>query len=1645
MAPTDYFSGVNVNKWTSAGSSIPLSQHRVQGHILDRAPTTPNTNATSFADLSSSLLAPNKGSMWSFPAASTTTELKKIGPIPNHSGSEPPRSDRRTLGIAHYEREDATTAANGLARADQIRKSTTSGAIPSRHHVTSTITSKRPRPSDGDEGLYCATRTHSNRNTIDLTKTLSRRSCVESPLNAPKLTTSICSPTTYKDQMSRHPRVVPDLLAGIGEDDDECQIVNVTTRKPSSKDLDTVKIKTEKTSHHGRMPQSTGAHGSEPAAKRVKIEGEFAKAVQSAPRPEPKLLTMLEETYILDLTSEDRPLGVLTNTSRAKELRDPAVQSDFERAGSPIDLTYSPPFQLPGPQPLDPAVGMTTQRESRPLGPSLTLASSTWTGPIIKTISKPEMKAPANPTDLLSDAPTRPSVDPASLPDVKVPARVISPLSSAPTQPTRPVTLPFVDDSSESEDDDFKSVTAMPALPYTYRAPATTTHIDPQAKERERRETQRKERERIESERLRQEATEKKLGRTSRSSSASSCIAVHRPETPESKLPLFASVMDDDDSTPEFIEAPPRRGSWMQRSPAKRFGMDPAPGNSMPARRPLQREEKITGDRHESPLKKLPLRETQREIKRPASGTSWDVSRKQKRSEYKAEEERRFKRPSTKQHRFGGSSNANISSSFFGGRSAEIKRMPEKRVRDMDSSPDEDDSDEDARDPFKSQRGPGESTVSDQEDADMKLAIDLSMRNQRRLGHQQRSPHDDEMDTFDDVFFEQPEKQDAKPGHSIAYQQPDDNPDYQRLRENIAKEQAAVVEQERRREAKRKADEAVKRQLAQERARKREEEDRRRHDDDLRKAAAERQRVREEREKTEAEELRVALARREARIEEGRQAAALAKQRRAENEARLASERSARQLGDQKLAEEAKARREQQMKDNVEAERKRREAHRSQAALRVQQLPVPSIASITTSGAQAPNITGLALPPKPFAIPSRQVADTPTWFTAHSRPQKPPSAISPATADISNTLTLSQPPNVLDRNAGTHATGARTQDDEDGRKGRLQGLRDRNERLRQERAAAAQDEDFELDTTYQAELQVEDTLQEEDLESVSGARPVSPDLSAPAIDAFHRRETQRDESTRGTTSQPLNGRLVGPMSLNSFAGQAALERSMPPSAPAKQVMYDWTKELRAPKSKQKSTARPHPTIRLNMAKLGEIQFEDIKLYFARKDGKQWADVMAMWEDWTGSPKSEGPLLSRYRLIQAAVERIDASIDLLDRVSQDKSDAREELNRMVHGEWPLPKVLPKPAWERPRDASGHFFRNASAGHNLERRAERSSQRDILPSDRPPGQQFAFEHAPEHTPYSPDSGYQSEGQRNTEDSIALLQRAYTSDDRCETGGKSLGPQAMAHFLKLMREEREKAIRDAELVVEKAKAKEDEEHEFDPQDHNHNIYQVQRRELTEEAYDEDITIEMVQWTNIGDPDEDIDDANLRASSLASLYFGKVGWQTNCLENVKTFGIIFEMQGPGIHALEIRVERGRRTYKEQIRPKSTARFRPREEYFISERIVTRRQGDGLFEETVDAVQKDGLVSYRTYDSYVKANEEAIKHFIESTYRPTKPSLPIMALEKLAVQESLVKELEDQGDESGEEVTLFRKTHEFEGTALTVWVTQGDRAGPRN
>ena len=544
--------------------------------------------------------------MWSFPAASTTTEPRKVGRIPNHSGSERPTSHRRTLGIAHYEREDATTAANGLARADQIRKSTTSGPFLSRHHITSTTTSKRPRPSDGDEVLNSTTRTHSDRNTIDLTNPPSRRSRVENSLNTTKLTTLVRSPTTYKDQMSRNPRVVLDLLTGIGEDDDECQIVNVTTRKPSSKDLDTVKIKTEKTSQHGRMPQSTSAHGSEPAAKRVKVEGGFARAVQSAPRPEPKLSTVLEEPCVLDLTSEDRPLGGLPNTSRAEALDDPAVQRGIERAGSPIDLTDSPPFQLPGPPTIDPVVGMTSQRESRPLALPITLASSASTGPVIKTISKPEMKAPANPTDLPSYAPTRPSVDPASLPDVKVPARAISLLSSAPTQPPRPATFPFVDDSSDSEDDDFKSTTAMPALPYTYRAPATTTIIDPQTKERERRETQRKERERIESERLRQEATEKKLGRTSRSSSVSSCIAVHRPETPESKLPLFASMMDEDDSTPEFIEAPPRRGSLMERSPAKRFGVDPALGNSMPARRPFQREEKVARDHHESPLKKLP-------------------------------------------------------------------------------------------------------------------------------------------------------------------------------------------------------------------------------------------------------------------------------------------------------------------------------------------------------------------------------------------------------------------------------------------------------------------------------------------------------------------------------------------------------------------------------------------------------------------------------------------------------------------------------------------------------------------------------------------------------------------------------------------------------------------------------------------------------------------------------------------------------------------------------------------------------------------------------------------------------------------------------------------------------------------------------
>ncbi|TKA29883.1 hypothetical protein B0A50_03247 [Salinomyces thailandicus] len=86
--------------------------------------------------------------------------------------------------------------------------------------------------------------------------------------------------------------------------------------------------------------------------------------------------------------------------------------------------------------------------------------------------------------------------------------------------------------------------------------------------------------------------------------------------------------------------------------------------------------------------------------------------------------------------------------------------------------------------------------------------------------------------------------------------------------------------------------------------------------------------------------------------------------------------------------------------------------------------------------------------------------------------------------------------------------------------------------------------------------------------------------------------------------------------------------------------------------------------------VGEVTPDDIKLMVWRDNGNEWQDIIEDYEAATGTNKSEHVLRKRYRILKEAVGGVDTDAALLSKVSSGDISAREDLNRRIHGTWPI---------------------------------------------------------------------------------------------------------------------------------------------------------------------------------------------------------------------------------------------------------------------------------------------------------------------------------------------------------------------------------------
>ncbi|KAI7323996.1 hypothetical protein KC340_g6571 [Hortaea werneckii] len=104
--------------------------------------------------------------------------------------------------------------------------------------------------------------------------------------------------------------------------------------------------------------------------------------------------------------------------------------------------------------------------------------------------------------------------------------------------------------------------------------------------------------------------------------------------------------------------------------------------------------------------------------------------------------------------------------------------------------------------------------------------------------------------------------------------------------------------------------------------------------------------------------------------------------------------------------------------------------------------------------------------------------------------------------------------------------------------------------------------------------------------------------------------------------------------------------------------------------------------------LGELTPHDIQLLVSKSKGMIWSQAVRDFAVSTGEKVSESLLRARYKLVKEAIEKSRVDASLLSQVMDGDDTAREKLNRLVHGIWPVPGVETDSKVDRPAKGSSH---------------------------------------------------------------------------------------------------------------------------------------------------------------------------------------------------------------------------------------------------------------------------------------------------------------------------------------------------------------------
>jgi hypothetical protein len=462
----------------------------------------------------------------------------------------------------------------------------------------------------------------------------------------------------------------------------------------------------------------------------------------------------------------------------------------------------------------------------------------------------------------------------------------------------------------------------------------------------------------------------------------------------------------------------------------------------------------------------------------------------------------------------------------------------------------------------------------------------------------------------------------------------------------------------------------------------------------------------------------------------------------------------------------------------------------------------------------------------------------------------------------------------------------------------------------------------------------------------AGAEPVCaiPKVKAPPKEthaAYDHDEKQPPREFHSTT---------GPVSLNSLAGQKVMKKSLKGDR-----------------------------------QLGEILPEDAWLLDRRSgSGMRFSDLASLYATKFGKPRDSSTLCRRYKQVKEAVESAGVSSDLLGRVEGGDSQARVELNRKVHGIWPL--------------------------DSKECCRDESPAKKLLDHD-------------------------DVGNDDDEDNVG-------SATRPQTAGKKMDRKMFIHLLESQQKRHEEELEDLKndlSIRETSPVTQDDRIQWE--------YRVWRQEISKEQVDEGESLDdqEVLWCQMFDS---LADANAAAGQEAICFLDDRNAECDATRgyNLETKPdenqlqcTAFSLEGGG--KVQAGVVRYQRRIDEGVLPNKDG-WISKTLWCVKETIVAEFADDddelfGNTKEVHNTVDSNGHI----YSNLARANEEAVRRLVNLAFTPGSVNLDRREKEVEEEVQRYLADLEAEDDDDNR----FDNTVPFKGGSLRVWVDDRYLVGPRN